>query len=84
MRLGPFSNQDHVQISSLGIEFAVAVLSGTALGFWIDRTWGTFPWMCLLGAAVGFSLGFYTLCRATQLAGKHKQSSKEKKENGRS
>jgi len=83
MPIGPFSKQDHVQITSLGIEFATAVLAGGAIGFWLDKKWGIFPWMLLLGTLVGFSLGFYVVCRATQ-TGKKKQSSKVKKENGRS
>jgi len=68
----------------LGIEFATAVMAGGALGFWLDKKWGTLPWLLLVGIMIGFSLGFYIVCRKTERAGKKKQSSKVRKENGRS
>jgi F0F1-type ATP synthase assembly protein I len=84
MPLNSFSKQDHVQITSLGIEFATAVLTGGAIGFWLDKTWGTLPWLLLAGTLAGFSLGLYLICRAAQAIGQKTSCSKVKKENGRS
>ena len=80
MSFGPFSKQDHVQIFSLGMEFATSVLAGGALGFWLDKKWGTLPWLFMAGIMAGFSLGFYSVCRKTEVRKKQGQT----KENGRS
>ncbi len=63
MVLKGFSKQDHVAISSLGLEFAVAELLGGALGIWLDKKWETSPWMLLLGVLGGFALGMYRIIR---------------------
>lgn len=84
MVLGPFSKQDHLQISSLGMEFAVAEILGAGLGFWLDRKWGTTPWFLLIGVASGFALGFYIICRAAKEMEKQTKPKQVKKDNGRS
>ena len=84
MALGPFSKQDHLQISSLGMEFAVAEILGAGIGFWLDRKWGTTPWFLLIGVASGFALGFYIICRAAKEMGQKPPKSKVTKNNGRS
>ncbi|MDX9719566.1 MAG: AtpZ/AtpI family protein [Myxococcota bacterium] len=40
------------QFGSIGIEFVVATAIGFLAGRWLDRWWGTWPWMAL----------FLTLC----------------------
>lgn len=82
MALGPFSKQDHLQISSLGMEFAVAEILGTGLGFWLDSKWGTTPWMLLVGVAGGFALGFYMIWRAAKEMEKKAQAGKVKEKDG--
>ncbi len=84
MGFGGFSKQDHLQISSLGMEFAVAELLGIGLGFWLDSKCGTTPWMLLVGAVVGFALGFYIIFRAAKEMERQAQAGKVKKDNGRS
>ena len=84
MPLGPFSKEDHLQITTLGTEFAVAEMLGTALGFWLDRKWGTTPWMLLAGVAAGFALGFYIVLRAAKDMEKQIKTQQVKKRNGRS
>ena len=32
-----------------GLEFAVAILLGVFAGQWLDRRWGTSPWLVVLG-----------------------------------
>ena len=84
MPLGPFSKQDHMQITSLGMEFAVAEILGAAFGFWLDKKWGTTPWMLLVGVVCGFALGFYMIWRAAKEMEKQTALSKEIKKDGRS
>ncbi len=62
--LGPFTKQDHWEITTLGMEFAVSEALCTGVGYWLDKRWETFPWCLLAGAAAGFALGLYQIIRA--------------------
>lgn len=66
MALKDFSAQDHLVISTLGLEFAVAEILGGAVGFWLDKKYSTSPWFLLIGVALGFVMGFYIIWRRTQ------------------
>lgn len=66
MALGPFSAQDHVAISTLGLEFAVAQAAGFAAGYWLDGRFQTRPVFMLAGLAVGFALGLYIVIKAAK------------------
>ena len=66
MALGPFTKKDHVEITSLGTEFAVAEILGAGLGYWLDNRWNTTPWFLILGVFAGFGLGFYIILRAVK------------------
>jgi ATP synthase protein I len=46
-----------------GLEFAVAILLGVFAGQWLDRRWGTSPWLLVVGAVLGAVTGFYKLYR---------------------
>jgi ATP synthase protein I len=39
--------------SALGIEMAVAVSLGALLGWWLDKRYGTQPWLLFFGLIVG-------------------------------
>jgi ATP synthase protein I len=43
----------------IGTSFAASVLLGLGLGYWLDRRWGTTPWLLLLGSLLGIGAGFY-------------------------
>ena len=45
------------------LEFAVAILLGVFAGQWLDRRWGTTPWLLVVGAMLGAVVGFYKLYR---------------------
>lgn len=47
------------RISSLGF----AMVLPTALGYWLDRTWGTAPWLLIVGACLGFTAAMFDLFR---------------------
>ena len=66
MALGPFSKGDHIEITTLGLEFASAVGLCTWAGYVLDKKWGSAPWLLVLGALVGFALGFYMIVRAAK------------------
>ncbi len=77
MPLGPFSAKDHLEITSLGTEFALLEILGAAAGYWLDCKLDTLPWCLAGGVILGFALG---LMRIVQVA---RQAQKEKK-HGRS
>ena len=78
MPLGPFSAKDHLEITTLGTEFALAEIVGVAAGYWLDNKFGTLPWCLVGGAVLGFVLGMWRIVQAAR------QVSKEGKKHGRS
>ena len=74
----PFGPQDQLQIASLGTEFALYEIIGTALGYFLDRKCGTLPWCTVAGVLAGFALG---LERVIQSA---RQANRAGKKDGRS
>lgn len=82
--LGPFSKQDHVQITTLGLEFATAEILGAWAGFWIDKHLGTSPIFLILGVVFGFGLGMYIIVRSAKQMAPNKHKIKAEKKDGRS
>ena len=79
MALSPFSMQDHITITTLGLEFAMAVALGTGAGFWIDRKLGTTPWAMIGGLLLGFALAMYIVIKEANRLKKEENSAKDKK-----
>ena len=69
MALGPFSAKDHLEITSLGTEFALAEIIGAAVGYWLDNKFGTLPWCLVGGVLLGFALGLARIIQAARQAG---------------
>ena len=82
MRIGPFSPQDTVVITTLGLEFAVAVAMCTAGGYWADRRWGTAPWMMVAGVFLGFALGMYIVIKEAKRMERAEAPQKDDKKDG--
>ncbi len=76
-KMGPFSKQDHLVITTLGLEFAVAEILGAGAGLYLDKKWGTTPWLFLFGVAVGFTLGMYIIIRGAKEAERKDQLGKK-------
>ena len=66
MALKSFSKQDHLIITTLGLEFAAAEILGGGVGLWLDKKWDTSPWLFLLGVCGGFAVGMYMIIRGAQ------------------
>ena len=79
MRYGPFSAQDFGAISTLGMEFAVAVALGVGAGYGLDRHFACAPWATVGGVLVGFGLGLYILIKEAKRMEKQKTAFKNKK-----
>jgi F0F1-type ATP synthase assembly protein I len=54
------------KMAGVGIEFIVAVGLCAAIGWWLDRSWQTGPWLVITGCAVGFAVGLIQMVRAAQ------------------
>jgi F0F1-type ATP synthase assembly protein I len=73
-----------MSLAGLGLEFAAAVAGFAALGWWLDREFGTEPTALLICVALGLIGGMYNLIRQSLKAArraeeerKHKGSSGE-------
>ncbi len=47
------------QITTIAFEMALPA----GLGFWLDRRWGTSPWLVVLGACLGFYVAGMSLAQ---------------------
>jgi F0F1-type ATP synthase assembly protein I len=47
----------------VGLQFALSIVLFVYLGQWLDRRFGTEPWMLLLGLLVGAGGSFYSIYR---------------------
>ena len=81
MRLGPFTPRDHVVITTLGLEFAVAVGLCTAGGFLADKKLGSTPWLSIGGVFAGFALGMYMVVKEAKRMERAEAEQKDDKKN---
>lgn len=82
MQIGPFTPKDHLVITTLGLEFAVAVGLGAGAGYLADKHWHAAPWLTVTGVIAGFALGMYILIRQAKEMGRRDAQSKDDKKNG--
>lgn len=54
------------RISSIGFQFVVPA----GFGWWLDRRWGTAPWLLIVGALLGFLTGTLALVQLAKDAGR--------------
>ena len=59
-----------LRFSVIGIEFGLAILLGYGAGWWLDRKFGTYPYLTLLMLGLGIAIGFRELIRAAKMAGR--------------
>jgi len=48
----------YLSVSAIGIEMGVALAIGMGIGWWLDRTFGTRPWLLVLFTLFGIVAGF--------------------------
>ena len=53
-------------------QLAGSVGLGTLLGWWLDKRFGTSPWLLVGGAVLGIGIGFYAFFKALTVLGKKK------------
>lgn len=53
--------------ASRASSIAMGAVIPAALGYWLDRQWGTSPWLVIVGAGLGFASMIQGLLRLTQI-----------------
>ena len=48
-------------LAGMGLELAAGITVFTLVGWWLDKKWGTTPWLLITGAALGFVGGIYNM-----------------------
>ncbi len=48
---------------AVGFQLAATVVGGLLLGGWLDKKFGTLPWLTIIGLVIGATGGFYNLVR---------------------
>lgn len=51
------------RLSSIGITMVASTAIGLAIGYWLDRWFGTKPWLTLTFSVFGIAAGFLNLFR---------------------
>lgn len=64
------SPRSWMMYSNLGFLLMTCAGLGVALGWWLDETWGTQPWMLLAGSLLGVTSGMYHFLKAVLAAGR--------------
>ena len=56
------------ELGTLGLSFAMAIVLGTAAGWWVDRRFNSDPWGILVGFVLGFAAAILNVVRITRRA----------------
>lgn len=59
-------NRQLLEASSLGLMFPLAIGIGFLWGWWMDRMFGTSPWLTVIFSTCGVAAAFINLFRMTR------------------
>ena len=65
--------------SALGLEMAISVVIGLAIGYYLDEWLGTGPWLTVVWLALGFAAGVRSLYRSAKKSEKDLEKIEEEK-----
>ena len=65
--------------SALGLEMAISVVIGMAIGYYLDKWLGTSPWLTIVWIGIGFAAGVRSLYRAAVRSEKDLEKDEEGK-----
>ena len=66
--------------SALGLEMAISVVLGLAIGYYLDKWLGTSPWLTIVWIALGFAAGVRSLYRSAVQSEKDLEKNEKEKE----
>jgi ATP synthase protein I len=58
----------YLSSASIGIEMGAALVVGMAIGWFLDRSFGTRPWFLVIFTAFGIAAGFINVIKAARKA----------------
>jgi ATP synthase protein I len=64
----PVAWAKYLSSASIGIEMGAALVVGMAIGWFLDRTFGTQPWCLVIFTALGIVAGFRNMIVAARKA----------------
>lgn len=64
----PLSWAKYLSSASIGIEMGAALVVGMLIGWFLDRTFGTSPWLLAIFTGFGIVAGFRNMLRAARKA----------------
>jgi F0F1-type ATP synthase assembly protein I len=50
-----------MRLGAAGLELGGSIFVGVLVGFWLDKKYGTAPWLALIGLLLGSAIGFRAL-----------------------
>jgi len=56
------------ELGTLGLSFVMAIVLGSAAGWWVDRRLHSDPWGILVGFVLGFAAAILNVVRITRRA----------------
>ena len=56
------------ELGTLGLSFVIAIVLGTAAGWWVDGRLNSAPWGILVGFVLGFAAAILNVVRITRRA----------------
>ena len=56
------------ELGTLGLSFVMAIVLGTAAGWWVDGRFNSDPWGILVGFVLGFAAAILNVVRITRRA----------------
>lgn len=59
----PESGTSVATYAGLGLQLAFSIVAFLFLGQWLDRKFGTYPWLTVLGVFLGAGSAFYSMYR---------------------
>ncbi len=65
--------------SALGLEMAISVVIGMAIGYYLDKWLGTSPWLTIVWIGLGFAAGVRSLYRSAVQSEKDLNKNEEEK-----
>jgi ATP synthase protein I len=66
-----------LRFSAVGLEMGVAVTIGYGAGWWLDKTFGTKPYLTMVMLLFGIAAGFMTIVRAAKELNKMDRASQK-------
>ena len=66
IKRGPADWAKNLSLATLGIEMGASLVVGMGLGWWLDRTFHTSPWLIVIFTGFGIASGFRSIIRVAR------------------